>query len=56
MNAMEGLTMKKTILLIYPTIISILSIVQSIVEELFWVHLEWKGKKQKKKIKKKMKN
>jgi hypothetical protein len=29
-------------------IIGILSIVQSIVEKLFWVHLGWKGKKQKK--------
>jgi hypothetical protein len=48
MNAMEGLTMKKTRLLIYPMIIGILSIVQSIVEKLFWVHLGWKGKKQKK--------
>lgn len=48
MNVMEGLTMKKTRLLIYPMIIGILSIVQSIVEKLFWVHLEWKGKKQKK--------
>ncbi len=52
---MEGLTMKKTILLIYPMIIGILSIVQSIVEELFWVYLEWKGKKQNK-IKKKNEN
>jgi hypothetical protein len=43
MNAMEGLTTKETILLIYPMIIGILSIVQSIVEELFWLHLEWKG-------------
>jgi hypothetical protein len=48
MNVMEGLTMKKTRLLIYPMIIGILSIVQSIVKKLFWVHLEWKGKKQKK--------
>jgi hypothetical protein len=47
MNAMEGLTVKKTRLLIYLMIIGILSIVQSIVEELCWVHLEWKGKKQK---------
>jgi len=55
MNAMEGLTMKKTRLLIYPMIIGILSIVQSIVEELFWVHLEWKGKKQNKDKEKKWK-
>jgi hypothetical protein len=45
MNAMEGLTMKKTRLLIYPMIIGILSIIQSIVKESFWVHLEWKGEK-----------
>jgi hypothetical protein len=36
--------MKKNRLLIYPMIIGSLSIVQS-----FWVHLEWKGKKEKEK-------
>ncbi len=55
MNAMEGLTMKKTRLLIYPMIIGILSIIQSIVKESFWVHLEWKGEKTNKTKEKKWK-